>query len=71
MAKSVSNPCGGRPLGRSGLTWPRRFFDHLLRWLDRSRQRRKLCELSDHMLKDLGLTRVDVMRESSKGFWRG
>jgi uncharacterized protein YjiS (DUF1127 family) len=39
-------------------------------WLERGRQRRALRQLSDHMLKDLGLSRSDAERESSKPFWR-
>ena len=41
-----------------------------LTWLDRARQRRQLCELSDHMLRDIGLTRADVWAEVAKPFWR-
>lgn len=39
-------------------------------WAERHRQRRALRELSDHMLKDIGLTHADVYRESMKPFWR-
>ncbi len=35
------------------------------------RQRRALLSLSDAMLKDLGLSRVDALREASKPCWRG
>ncbi len=41
-----------------------------LTWLDRARQRRQLCELSDHMLRDIGLTRADAWAEYAKPFWR-
>jgi uncharacterized protein YjiS (DUF1127 family) len=41
-----------------------------LTWFDRARQRRQLGELSDHMLRDIGLSRTDVWAESSKPFWR-
>jgi uncharacterized protein YjiS (DUF1127 family) len=41
-----------------------------LTWFDRARQRRQLCELSDHMLRDIGLTRADAWAESAKRFWR-
>jgi uncharacterized protein YjiS (DUF1127 family) len=41
-----------------------------LTWFERARERRQLCELSDHMLRDIGLTRGDVWAESSKPFWR-
>lgn len=51
-----------RPLGR--------VLDLLLTWLERHRQRRFLQAMSDHMLHDIGLSRSDVDRESSKQFWR-
>ena len=41
-----------------------------LTWLDRARQRRHLCELNDHMLRDIGLTRADAWAEYAKPFWR-
>jgi uncharacterized protein YjiS (DUF1127 family) len=41
-----------------------------LTWFDRARQRRQLCELSDQMLRDIGLTRADAWAESAKPFWR-
>jgi uncharacterized protein YjiS (DUF1127 family) len=41
-----------------------------LTWLERARQRRQLAELSDHMLRDIGLTRADAWAESEKPFWR-
>jgi uncharacterized protein YjiS (DUF1127 family) len=39
-------------------------------WLDRSRQRRRLGELDDRMLRDIGLTRADAWAEAEKPFWR-
>jgi uncharacterized protein YjiS (DUF1127 family) len=42
----------------------------LLTWLERARQRRHLGQLSDHMLKDIGLSRADVESETAKPFWR-
>jgi uncharacterized protein YjiS (DUF1127 family) len=44
--------------------------EYLLRCLDRSRQRHVLERLDDAMLRDLGLSRADVMRETDKPFWR-
>jgi uncharacterized protein YjiS (DUF1127 family) len=41
-----------------------------LTWFDRARQRRRLSELSDHMLRDIGLTRADAWAEADKPFWR-
>ncbi|GAB2177798.1 DUF1127 domain-containing protein [Dongia sp. agr-C8] len=45
--------------------------DTVLLWLERYRQRRALGALSDHMLKDLGLSRSDAGREGGKRFWEG
>jgi uncharacterized protein YjiS (DUF1127 family) len=39
-------------------------------WVKRLQSRRKLAELSDYMLRDIGLTRADVWKETSKPFWR-
>jgi uncharacterized protein YjiS (DUF1127 family) len=34
------------------------------------RQRRALLALDDWMLKDIALSRADVLRESGKPFWQ-
>lgn len=39
-------------------------------WLERRRQRRMLGRLSDHLLKDIGVTRSEALREAAKPFWR-
>lgn len=36
----------------------------------RARSRREMRGLSEEMMKDIGLTRVDIEREASKPFWR-
>jgi uncharacterized protein YjiS (DUF1127 family) len=41
----------------------------LLRWQELSRQRRALEELDDRLLKDIGLTRADVLQEATRPFW--
>ena len=41
----------------------------VLTWQQRARERRALESLSDHMLRDIGLTRADVLAESTKRFW--
>ena len=58
------------PLEAAGGGWVRRFADRLMTWLQRSRQRRQLATFSDHMLKDLGLSRADVDHETSRRFWQ-
>jgi uncharacterized protein YjiS (DUF1127 family) len=60
-------------LTRQYLSWSRgvrRAADLLLIWQQRARDRRQLQSLSDHMLRDIGLTRADVFAEASKPFWR-
>ncbi len=47
-----------------------RGFDRLLLWTERSEQRHQLAELNDHMLRDIGLSRADVMAETTKLFWQ-
>ena len=39
-------------------------------WARRKRARPRLADLSDHMLRDVGLTRADALHEASKPFWR-
>ncbi|MCE3250458.1 MAG: putative conserved small protein [Geminicoccaceae bacterium] len=51
---------------RAALSW---VILAVLRWQELARQRRALAALSDHMLKDLGLTRVDALREAGRPFW--
>lgn len=38
-------------------------------WRKRVRQRRELLELSDAMLKDIGISRFDAWRGACKPFW--
>lgn len=39
-------------------------------WYERAQGRRALASLDDHLLRDIGLTRVDAERECMKPFWR-
>ncbi len=39
-------------------------------WIDRYHHRKQLSQLSEHMLKDIGLTSADVYKEVSKPFWK-
>jgi len=49
--------------------WMALAFQELGAWIERSRQRRRLAELNDAALKDIGLTRADVRIEANKPFW--
>jgi uncharacterized protein YjiS (DUF1127 family) len=60
-------------VARRRWAWRRRVIgavECLLTWQDRARQRHQLQCLSDHMLRDIGLTRADVLAESTRPFWR-
>ncbi|MEO4046740.1 DUF1127 domain-containing protein [Pseudomonas sp. CAU 1711] len=47
-----------------GMLWLR-----LRRWQQLARERRQLAMLDDAALKDLGLSRTDVLQESERPFW--
>lgn len=44
-------------------------LETLLRWQDLSMQRRRLLELDAYMLKDIGISRADAVREARRPFW--
>jgi uncharacterized protein YjiS (DUF1127 family) len=45
-------------------------IDRVLEWQDRREQRRHLLALDDHLLKDIGITRIDAEVEGFKPFWK-
>jgi uncharacterized protein YjiS (DUF1127 family) len=66
----------GRPRLRRGQSFVRelarqadRVIAALLRWQELARQRRALLHMDDHMLKDIGLSRADAVREAERPFW--
>ena len=58
------------PARRRGPFNRSKFVDVLLLWLQRRRERRQLAGLSDHVLKDIGVSRADTDGEARKAFWR-
>ena len=42
----------------------------VLTWQQRARERRNLATMDEYGLKDIGLSRVDIMREADKPFWQ-
>jgi uncharacterized protein YjiS (DUF1127 family) len=40
-------------------------------WRNRHRQRAALAQLDARLLRDIGLTRADVVAECAKPFWKG
>lgn len=47
-----------------------RLFDAVGSWSERSEQRRALAAVSDEVLHDIGVSRLDAESESEKPFWR-
>lgn len=47
-----------------------RALDVVLAWQERASERRRLFELSDHELCDMGLDRATAIGEADKPFWR-
>lgn len=41
----------------------------LKRWYELAEQRRHLASLSDEALKDIGLSRADILPETERPFW--
>jgi len=64
-----ARPASAEPVN-SSQTLGLRLFLAFYAWLERARQRHALSELDEHMLKDIGLTRADVTRETDKPFWQ-
>ena len=65
----------GQRLGRRTVTWRpldllRHTFAALREWRRRAHGRTALARLDDRMLRDIGLTRADALREIDKPFWR-
>jgi uncharacterized protein YjiS (DUF1127 family) len=49
------------------------WFRILRFWIGRSRQRRRLgelAELDNYLLKDIGVSQREALREAAKPFWR-
>jgi uncharacterized protein YjiS (DUF1127 family) len=59
-----------RQLGRSLFSTLLRLSETVGTWRARALSRRDLAQFSDYTLKDIGISRADVYRESSKPFWR-
>ncbi len=48
---------------------PLRLFSLAFQVLSVHRQRRRLAELSDHNLADIGITREEAQTEAARSFW--
>ena len=59
----------GRLQGRRPFEILRAVGRQFSRWWQLAEQRRRLAMLDDATLKDLGLSRADVIQESERSFW--
>ena len=64
------HPLLERNFTRTLLDSLRRLLRAIDQRFERRRQRLALLALSDHMLKDIGLSRTDAIQEGTKPFWR-
>lgn len=65
-ARAARTPFSGLPLDLLlSMAWPRGRA-----WAERRRQRIALAELDRRLLRDIGLTPGEALRESGKPFWR-
>ena len=48
----------------------RRALDTLALWQQRAHGRRQLTMFDDHLLRDIGITRLQAKAEADKPFWR-
>jgi uncharacterized protein YjiS (DUF1127 family) len=76
MAIDLRLQIPGRPVARPrrdlrarALSTMRGAVQVILRWREVRRQRRALLALSDQLLKDIGISRADAIREASRPFW--
>jgi uncharacterized protein YjiS (DUF1127 family) len=77
MTPSTHPRSSARPRLTTGQTTPSPVWSSIERaviliqtWRQRSKERRALQSLSDHSLKDLGLSSADVDHEARKRFWQ-
>jgi uncharacterized protein YjiS (DUF1127 family) len=59
-----------RRVAQHAASWLRRARDTIGLWQERARGRQQLLLLDDHMLRDIGFTRLQAEAEASKPFWR-
>ncbi|MDE3736517.1 DUF1127 domain-containing protein [Metapseudomonas resinovorans] len=50
-------------------SWLAAAWHKVRRWEQLAYEREQLSRMSDDMLKDIGLSRADVMEESERHFW--
>ena len=66
----ISTPKNGLALGGACRALVLRAVETFETWAARVQQRRQLAGLDARMLRDIGRSEADVMRETGKPFWR-
>ena len=59
-----------RPSARRASPWWLRVIALFVCWRERAKERRLLAALDERELTDIGITRVDALRECAKPFWQ-
>ncbi|MDR7022525.1 MULTISPECIES: DUF1127 domain-containing protein [Pseudomonas] len=67
--KGYAIASAGRLKSRRPIEILRALGRQFARWWQLAEQRRRLAMLDDAALKDLGLSRADVIQESERSFW--
>lgn len=67
-ATAVAGPSASE-LTYKALTHIEGLFESLARAMEKRRTRRSLANLSDHQLRDIGVTRYEADREARRSFW--
>jgi uncharacterized protein YjiS (DUF1127 family) len=57
-------------VSRRAASWPGQARATLRLWQDRVSGRQQLLRLDDHVLRDIGITRLQAQAEANKPFWR-
>ena len=75
QALPLPRQAAGRQIGRQSVSsiLVSRWLRTLAVWIDSSHQRRQLgelAELNDYLLRDIGVSREEALREAAKWFWR-
>ena len=53
----------------SSTTLVKKFYSYFFRWRQNSKTRKALSELPDYLLEDIGVTKLEANKESSRPFW--
>ncbi|MGF1696776.1 DUF1127 domain-containing protein [Vibrio kyushuensis] len=67
MNTSIMN--GTNTISRPSSNLIKTFFSIIKMWVSKSRSRKHLSDLPDHLLADVGLSEEQATKESNRVFW--